>query len=302
MSIDYERELTAITDLVEPPDQLVSSAAIAIGAEALSEIDAKYGPDSENPLTFHDADHSLGVTRRAVRLTNILYPYMSPRHRAKIYDLDIIGGATHDFERDVEPQENERISGEYAVAQVIELGGSQLNTAKFKKRLFDGILATAVEMKDDGEILQVNVQKGSHDPFKFVMSFGDINGIAMEGPKRMLSDATKLCDEVHGKPTLDELCNFLVSQASFLRKRLNDPRVQSDIAYYFPEDTKQVYTDMRKAFRSNILSAYGMAVTFGERRPELRDSVEGVVQRVGTVDKALLGSLIGKALHRKLSH
>lgn len=302
MSADYEREIVAIADMVEPPEQQVTPEAIAIATAALYAIDEKYGPDSDNPLSYHNGDHSLGVTRRAVRLTNILYPYIRPRHRVRIYDLDLIGGSVHDFERGLGRIEDEDVSGDYAVARVTELGGPKINNAKFKKRLFDGIQATAVDPQKNGDIVQMNLQKGSHDPFKLVLSFGDINGIAMEGPTRMFSDATNLCDEEeHGEPTLDERCNYLLRQRPFLRKRLNDPRIKSDIAYYFPDDIEEVYKDMRKAFHSNILSAYVIASALGESRPELRDSVEAAVHRVGSIDKALLGSLIGKTLHRKLT-
>lgn len=302
MSADYERELTAIAATVEPPEQQVTPEAITIATEALYAIDEKYGPDSENPLAFHNGDHSLGVTRRTIRFTNILYPYIRPHHRVRIYDLGMIGGSTHDYERGLGRVEDEKVSGDYAVAQVTELGGPSINNNKFKKRLFDGIQATAVDPKENGDIVQMNLQRGSHDPFKFALSFGDINGIAMEGSTRMFSDATNLCDEMQGgEPPVDEYCNFLISQAGFLRKRLNDPRIKSDIAYYFPDDIDEVYRDMRKAFHSNILSAYATAVAFGERRPELKASVEAAVHRVGSIDKALLGNLIGKTLHRKLA-
>jgi hypothetical protein len=299
--MDFEREMANIATIVEPPEQKISGEALTIATESLHAIDLKYGPNSDNPLPFHNAEHSVAVTRRVIRFINILYPYMKPRQRSGIYDLGAIGGPNHDFEQGLGVAENEKASGGQAVQRVAESGGATINTDTFKKRLLGGIQATTVQMEDDGDIVQVNVQKGSHDPFKFAMAFSDINGIAMEGSRRMFNDATRLCYEIYGEPTLDQLYNFLVSQASFLRKRLNDHRVKSDIAYYFPNEVEDVYHDMRKAFRSNILSAYGMAVILGER-PELKSSVGVAVRSIDVVDKSILGDLISKTLHRKLSN
>lgn len=288
--------------MVEPPECEVSPQAITIAAESLYAIDEKYGPDSDHSLSFHNGPHSLGVTRRAVRLTNILYPYMRPQHRVGIYDLDFIGGSMHDIEQDLEPGENERVSGEQAIACAIEADVPGIDTPAFSKRLFDGIQATAVQMRENGEVVQVNVQNGTHDPFKFVMSFGDINGIAMEGSKRMFNDATNLCYEIHGgEPTLDQLYEFLSNQAVFLRQRLNDGRVKSDIAYYFPNDIEDVYQDMRAAFHTNILAAHGIAKSLGDRRPELQGAVSAAIKGIGVLDRALLGDVISKTIHSKLT-
>jgi len=295
MSMDYERELTAIATTVEPPDQQVSPEAITIATESLYAIDAKYGPDSDHPLTFHNGPHSLGVTRRVIRFTNMLYPHIRPMYRTGIYDLGMIDGGTHDYEQLLGPGKNEEASGQYAVEQVEAIGTAAMNTKTFQKRLVDGNQATAVVMKEDGEIVQVNVQTGSHDPLKFITSFGDINGIAMEGRRRMLNDATRLAYEIYGEPTLDQLYNFLVNQSFFLRKRLNDGRVKSDIAYYFPDDIDEVYKVMRKAFHSNIVAAHTMALGFGKR------PVAIAARGLCALDRSILGNSISKTLYGALT-
>ena len=299
MSVAFEEEIVNIASMVEPEGCEVSPEAIAIAAESLGEIAERYGPESDNPLSFHNADHSVGVTRRSVRLTNILYDYILPKYREGIYDLAVIDGATHDYEQSKGPGESERASSDYAVGKVSEKGGP-LNTDWFKKRLSLGIFATAVRMEDDGELVQSNLQSGARDPIKFIMAFGDINGIAMEGSSRMWKDATSLYYEITEEPTIDGLYNFLIGQAVFLKQRLNDGRVKSDIAYYFPKDIEDVYADMHAAFHSNIISAHSMALLLGQM-PELKIPVEAAVRSIGALDRSLLGDLIGRALRGKLS-
>jgi hypothetical protein len=298
MPADFEKEITEIATMIEPSCELAPET-IPIAVESLEEIDNDYGPGSDNPLSFHDAPHSVGVTRRGVRLANILYPYIRPLHRRRFFDLVIIDGATHDRRQDLGPVENEIASAETAV-QKVEAADGILNTMIFKKRLVYGDLATAVRMEDDGKLVQVNIQRGAHDPIKFNMAFSDINGIAMEGNKRMWQDATNLYYEITDEPTIEGLCTFLIDQRKFLRQRLNDGRIKSDIAYYFPDDVEAVYKDMRKAFHGNIVSSHGLAVLLGER-PELQHSVARVAKGIETLDRSVLGAMIGKTIRRKIA-
>lgn len=294
MRIDYERELTTIAALA-PPDQ-ISPAVIAIGAEALQGIDMKYGPASDNPLDFHYGPHSLGVTRRDVMLINLLYPFIKPAHLKGIYNLGMLIGPTHDWEQSLGQGVNELVSTQYVTDRVIETGVPELNTPEFHSRLIEGCLATAAEPRENGEIIQVNLQTGSRDPLKFITSFGDINGIAMEGRRRMLNDAARLAREKYGSNmTLEQLCSYLFIQEGFLRKRLNDHRVKSDIAYHFPDQADEVYQVMRRAFRTNILSAHGAAVLLG------KTPVRVAVQGAGMVDSTVLGNRLSKTLYGALT-
>jgi hypothetical protein len=297
MSADFEKEITEIATMIEP-DYKLAPETIPIAVESLEEIDNDYGPASDNLLPFHDAPHSVGVTRRGVRLANILYPYIRPLHRRRFFDLVIIDGATHDRRQDLGPIENEIASAEDAI-QKVETADGILNTGIFKKRLVYGNLATAVRMEDGGKLVQVNLQRGAHDPIKFNMAFSDINGIAMEGNKRMWQDATNLYLEITDEPTDEGLCNFLIDQRKFLRERLNDGRIKSDIAYYFPDDIAAVYKDMRRAFHGNIVSSHGLAVLLGER-PELQRSVARVAKAREALDRSGLGAIIGKMIRKKI--
>lgn len=297
MSTDFEREIVGIAQMIKPAGYELAPETISIAAESLEEIDRKYGPDSDHPLAFHNAPHSVGVTRRTVRLTNMLYPFIRAKYQDGIFDLAIIAGADHDHEQELGPDANEEASSEDAQHRVEEAGGV-LTAEGFKKRLGDGILATTVEPRgDNNELVQVNLQTGTHDPIKFIMAFSDINGIAMEGSKRMWQDATNLYYEITEEPTIEGLFNFYANQADFLKQRLNDGRVKSDIAYYFPNDIEGVYGVMRQAFHKKIVSAHSLTLLL-KQRPELRESV-GIAAK--TLDKSTLGGAVGKMLLRKLT-
>jgi hypothetical protein len=229
-----------------------------------------------------------------------LYPYIPPRWQPKIYELAFTSPAGHDIERGPDDLENVRLSGEHIVDLIEEKGGRELNTKIFKKRTFDVIQTTAAVRTEDGEIVQVNIQKGSHDPAKFIGAFGDKNGIAMEGPKEMIRNAVALSAEFDHQLTLNGLVDFLGYQRQFLRQGLNDWRVKGDIGYYFPESTDEVYKVMRRAFHGNIRSAHGLAVLLREQEP-VRESVGLVADAVGIVDSTLLGNLLGKALVRHVA-
>lgn len=296
--MDFEKEVASIVDMV-PPDHELAAETMPIAIDALEDIDSRYGPSSNHPLPFHNAPHSVGVTRRAVRMANILMPYIRPKYRDRFYELSIVAGATHDYDQDSGPGANEDNSAVYAASR-IEAADGVLNTTVFKDRLRQGILATTVEMQEDGELVQTTLQSGANDPIKFSMGFSDINGIAMEGSKRMWTDATNLYYEVTPEPTAEGLYDFLIGQAGFLRQRLNDSRIKSDIAYYFPDNIESVYDDMYEAFHANIISAYKLALLL-EDHQELRTPIGALVKSIGTVDRSLLDSLIGKAISRKLT-
>lgn len=295
MAVDFEREVIKIAATVPEPE-MVSSDAIAIAVQSLHSIDERYGVDSDNPLAYHNAYHSLDVCRRGVRLAILLHPYIPPKYSGDIYNLAIMNGPTHDWRQDLGPHHNEIASADYAAEQARGASDPRINSEAFGLRLHEGIMATEVERTERGEIVQVNLQKGSHDPHKFIAAFSDINGIAMEGRKRMIRDAVNLCYEIYKDPTLEQLWNFIIDQPTFLRQRLNDGRIKADIAYYFPSDIDAVYGIMRKAFHANIISAHGLGLVLGQR-PELKAPI-GVAAR--TMDSSLLGKVVSQQIKRSI--
>ena len=295
MSVDFEKQVTDIVATIEP-EYTLAPETIPITVSALEEVNRRYGPDSDNPLPFHDAPHSLGVTRRGVILTNILWPYINPKHQRKLFDAVMIGGATHDLEQGLEPHIGERASTEWAIARVTEADGP-LNTKIFKKRLMLGNLATAFEVDRAGRLVQINLLRGSRDPIKFIMGAADMGGIAMEGPDRMWHDGTGIYLEKDSDPTARGLSKALPEQERFMRQRFNDERVKSEIAFYFPRNQEAIYQDLYDAFHENIVQSVILARKLGEK-PELQATVERAVCDPMAGDRIRLPSMIAKLIHK----
>ena len=138
------------------------------------------------------------------------------------------------------------------------------NYTKFQEpafiyRLRQGISATEVELNVRGRIDQPNLRRGATDPLKFIMAFSDINAIAMEGTEQMIKDATNLCFERNKAPSVDEYKEFLAKQPDFLRSRLNDVRIKTDIARYFPDTEEEVFGKLWDNFHENIVAANDFA-------------------------------------------
>jgi hypothetical protein len=289
--MDYEKHVTGAVALIEP-DVKLAAETVSIATGSVEDIDRDFGPGSNNRHQFHDAPHSIGAIRRGVLLGNMLYPYINPLRRRRFYDLLVVGEAVHDRYPD-----DEAASAEFGVRRVEEADG-QLNTKIFKERLTNGVMATAVTIESDDRVVQHNMLRGSRDPIKFVMGFGDKNGIAMEGEKRMWPDATDLYYEItpDSKQTDEGLVTFIgEGQQQFLRQGLNDPLIKAYIARYFPDHQKAVFRDMHEAFHDNIAEAHKMAEMVA-KHPELHHAIGRIASKF---DSSRAGPLIGKMMRRK---
>ena len=290
MSIDYEDHLRTLSAGIEPR-VVLRPGSIPIAASGLEAIDAKYGPDSLQPLSYHNAQHGLDHIARQQRLTNMLYPFMSPYYRRGIYDLNYVVGATHDVERDGQSVQNEQASVAFGTELLTQSGDKLLASARFLSRFDLAVMTTVVEFDENMRMTQPNLRTGSRDPIKFITAFADVNGIAMEGSATMLRDAINLAVEMNPDAGPKEIFDFLCGQAKYLRERLNDDQIKPDIAYFFPNHKDEVYAVMRKAFRPNILSAYGIANGI-QARPELKEVIGRALQVAG---KFPPGDYIGRA-------
>ncbi|HZL07601.1 MAG TPA: hypothetical protein VFC50_00205 [Candidatus Dormibacteraeota bacterium] len=296
MAIDFEQEVIGIANMVKPHDAQISDDTIALSIEVALEVDERYGLGSDHQLDYHNGEHGLDVARCVTILNNIIYPYVPPRYQPQLFDLGLLGGVGNDYEQELGPGANEAATGAYLVAKVQAQGSSEINNPDFRDRLYDGIQATVIEKDEDGRIIQPNIREGSQDPFRWSLPTGDVNGVAIEGSARMFKDATRLCFEEYGNPTLDQIYDFLISQAGFLRDRVDDEQVRADMAHFFPLEVDQVYADMTKAFHGNIISAYALAKAL-DRHRELKGAVGLAVKGASLLDRSLLGDRIGRAVH-----
>lgn len=291
--INVEQEVDARIAGIEPPGIEVDPAARQIAIRAIEGINLRYGEHSENPLDFHNAPHSLDVMDRTIRLANLLYEFIPPKYKPNIYNLGVTVPATHDFEQMLGPGVNEIASADYFQDEIEQTGDSPINNEWFIKRGRLGHFATEVAFAEDGKLIQVHQGKGEPDPFAFIVGFADINGIAMDGDKRMIRDATNLCFEINGgNPGAEKLYEFLLTQAAFLKTRLNDHHMKPLIKYYFPDQPDEVYEAMHNAFHKNIISAYRLASLFREN-PKLYSKVDQVM---AGLDRVHAGAVVGKLL------
>lgn len=291
--IDFETEVDRRIAGIKPPEIEVDPASRSIAITALGEVDRRYGEGSEHPLEFHNVPHSLDVMDRTVRLLNLLYEFIPAEYKPRIYDLGIKVSAAHDVEQSLGPGANEQASVAYMINQIEETGSNPINTRWHKSRAELGSLATQVAFADNGEIVQVNLGEGEPDPFAFIVAFADINGIAMDGDRRMIRDATNLCFELNGgNPGVEKIYEFLLTQAVFLKSRLNDHQMKPLIEYYFPERAGEVYEAMHDTYHKNIISAYELARKFREN-PKLYSTVDKVMTGL---DKVHAGAAVGKLL------
>lgn len=258
--IDYRHELEIISQDIMPEDQSIHPAVLELSALSLRDIDIEFGELSDNPLSQHNATHSLDVPRRAVHLTNHLHPFIEEKYRPQIFSLGMHIGSVHDrFQGKGLPGQNERASADYGVKCVRERGYEEVLGDWYIERFCEGVMVTSYRIDKFGGVEQYNLRVGKPDPIKFIMAFADINGIAMEGPERMIMDATNIYCERTKNPSVLGYLEWIENQAKFLSSRVNDPRIKQDIEYYFPDHQDEVYEVMHEQFHENIVSAHSLA-------------------------------------------
>ncbi|MFI5270623.1 MAG: hypothetical protein ACHQT9_01080 [Candidatus Saccharimonadales bacterium] len=298
MVLDFEPRLRETASDIEVEGYELREATIPGVARLIGGVNDRYGPESDNPLSYHNGEHGMDIIDRGVKLANILYPYMKPHHQRGIFDVIFWSGGGHDSVQGLSGDQASEIASSHLVStEAKSTGDRYLGSKLFERRTNDAVLSTAVLWTPKGELVQPNVLRGSHDPAKLIMSNADINGIAMEGSSRMFVDVVNLCYEMNGgQADVDEVYEFLLSQAGFLKERLNDERVKTDIAYYFPETVEEIYGEMRGIFRPNILLAYATAKLLSDRS-RFETPAKLAMKGLGLVDRRLLGAALGSTLH-----
>lgn len=294
--MSFENTVEHLAGMVQPKGCEISPAAQKLATLALTEIDERYGQNSERTLCYHNALHAVDVCRRGIRLANILYPHIVPEYRENLYDLILLAGVGHDYEQDYEKGINERLSADYIVGLAGASYEPHMRDSKFTDRLFAGVMATEVSMQPDGEIVQPNLREGDPDPLRLIMASADINGIAMEGSARMIKDAVNLSYEIYENPSPQQIYRFMLGQADFLRQRLDDERVRTSLAYYFPHNTELVYASLQREFQPNIKAAMKVARNI-QRHPELESGIDRALSALHYLPAS---RAVGKLVRSKL--
>lgn len=277
--------------MIEPRGYKLLAATQEIAVATLNTIEEKHGKNSAQPLTYHNAEHGIDLGRRAILLTNLLHDEIPGNYREYIYDLDVLVGTGHDSEQSAGTL-NERMSA-IGLVKFIEANGDPiLNTNEIKRRAYGGVDVTLAYAEDDGNVIQPLLMKGERDPLKFIACFADVDAIAMEGIQNMLITSSKLPKELFSNPEPKVFYGFLAKEEPFLRKRLNDWRMNPAIRYYFPQSADTVYEKMHEAFNKNIVAAYEFAKA-AAGRPDLSDAI-GEALRSEEYEK--VGELIEKPI------
>lgn len=295
--VDFHHELESIARTVEPEDAGIPEIVIELSTIALHDVDMRYGPFSRNPMPHHNAEHSLDVAGRVVRLTNLLWDFIPQRYQKDIFALGMHAASGHDYEQSKGPGKNERASAKYVRNTIINRGYQSQLGQKYFQRVGAGIMATEVEFVGD-KIIQPNLRKGEADPLRFIVAFADINAIAMEGPNRMIRDATNLYFERSAHPKVDHYLDMLASQVKFLRRRLNDWQIEGDIEYYFSAHQDEVYDVMYREFHDNIVQSSEIAGQIAEN--EATEDIIGKI--IKGADPLGVGSRAVEALSKFIHH
>ncbi len=232
-----EQVITLEDALQELPERVVFEVEVRARLDRILEEVASNNADKP----YHNQEHAATVMQRSFRIWRSLQEIASEQFDDRGYELLAFAAAGHDLFQDYKtPGENELRSAE---AVVLFMDG--LYDEHDKERVYDAVIATTVRRSvETGVIEQLYLKDGSRDPLKFVLSVADTNGIALEGPRRMVNDAVKLFMEFNGVSgeasfleNSKELGKFLMLQAGFLGARLES--LPEELAYFFPGDDSQ---------------------------------------------------------------
>lgn len=290
---NFAPEVDQLVRMIEPEGVSVQPESREIAQRGFEELELRYGNDSDNPLSYHNAPHGIDTTARAINIGNMIFHLIPENYQYLFFDKIIVGTPFHDNERFKGSGENERLSSERATTVIEEYDGSVLDTDEFKGSIHEGIMGTQAE-RGKGGIVQVNLRKGSPDPFILVEASADVGAIPMEGSRRMIRDAVDLCFEENSDPTAQDIYDRLLTQAGFIRSVTHDSVVIPNMQYYLPDTWQEVYKLLRSAFNPNTVSAYRTALLV-EQSPHLQSALG---HGIHMLDRLHVGSLIVKALER----
>lgn len=256
----------------EYPDMVFIEGVADIAAIASRQLEVKYGAQSETPLAYHNKAHSVeDVPRRGLKLLRIhhdICPDLFDMSRAP--SLVVAGGMLHDTVQLRGSMTNERLSADYA-REIAPHYGFTYDEADL---LHDMIMST-VTQHIDGTVKQTMLEQTvSRDPLCLILATADINGIAMEGTKRMVGDSVNLTAERYQMDAANvlrekphEVMKMLGAQALFFGARLDT--IGSDLRLFYDEVTAQEIQSMYQREFSSFGSEAIRAARLLGRTPEI---------------------------------
>lgn len=221
----------------ENPDMQIIDGLGSIATIANSELEQRYGPQSDTPLAYHNVSHSFDAARRALWLLR-LHAEIAPDSFDMTRAPSLVTATLllHDIYQLEGSGENERLSAEFA-AEVLPQYGFSSEEARLGAEM---IMATVTEVSD-GKIRQpLLADTESRNPLNLIVATADINAIAMEGLPRLIRDSIGLAAEhEHVSPARAiiehprAIATMLGSQLTFFGSRLD--AIHSDLRLYYDE-------------------------------------------------------------------
>lgn len=148
------------------------------------------------------------------------------------------------------------------------------------RRVHDAIIATTVKVNSKGSVIQTRIRKGSGDMLNFALAMADINGIGMEGPRRMFTDVLNLYMERNTHSSVKEYLTaplgvmaLLKDQRQFLKDRLRV--IRKDLAYYCSneEEVGAIMEKIDERFSANTSAALAITKKFSQSPKEASDTL-----------------------------
>ncbi len=186
----------------------VEMTALTLANQAFELINAKYGPEGQNPKGYHNVVHSHDVVGATTTLCDLAIANrkITPKDKA----LLIISGAFHDFEQDLGSGLNE-VSSALAAREAMRNTG--VFTPLDEVTVEEVILATQIHY-EDGVMLQAATKDNL---LAQIVADADLAALGRETEifwDRSVGLYAELCGD---NPTIENQITFLETTAKLLR-------------------------------------------------------------------------------------
>ncbi|HVI60902.1 MAG TPA: hypothetical protein VM535_01955, partial [Candidatus Saccharimonadales bacterium] len=191
--------------------------------------------------------------------------------------------------------------------QSAQLVGERMQAAGYEEpavqRVADAIIKTTAQRTPDGVIKQTFIREGSKDILGLCVGQADMNGILIEGPGELFSDAYALYLECSQTPLMNVLTNprgtidALRDEKEYLASRV--AALPGDLAYYVADPTereaiKQIYY---QEFSSVSRAALEVAERLHGAPEKTREVVSSSFSWAGRVAQRGLSQVVAAERH-----
>lgn len=270
-------QIKAVRERAGISEELISDEVISQVVPLLRMVHKRHGtPGSETYKTQHNDEHALDVLGRFWEVWEFLREVAPEKTDDRGYVLGMFAAIGHDlfYDLDTKTGINERRSAKFVASYMKELGYGDSEI----KRVYDAIITTTVKINSKGSVIQTHIRKGSGDMLNFALAMADINGIGMEGPRRMFADVLNLYMERNTHSSIKEylaaplgIMTLLKDQRQFLKDRL--AAIRKDLAFYCSneDEVNAIMEKIDERFSANTSAALAITKRFSQSPKEASD-------------------------------